>query len=209
MTTTYNRIAGQSLERLAALSDGIFAVAMTLLVLDIHAPSMEAIHTEQDLWQALGALLPRVVMYLMSFMTLGIFCTGQQTQFNALARSDRDLSWIHIAFLAAVSITPFSTSLLAEFITFRTALLIYWANILVLGVVLYVSWRYAQRAGLLKDETSREFACAVERRILVAQSLYAFGALVCVVNPYWSMGFIVLVQLIYAIAPRIPLLSKM
>ena len=53
MTTTYNRIAGQSLERLAALSDGIFAVAMTLLVLDIHAPSMEAIHSEQDLWRAL------------------------------------------------------------------------------------------------------------------------------------------------------------
>jgi len=209
MKTTYNRIAGQSLERLAALSDGIFAVAMTLLVLDIHAPSMEAVHSEQDLWRALSALLPRVVMYLMSFLTLGIFWTGQQTQFNALARSDRDLSWIHIVFLAAVSITPFSTSLLAEFITFRTALLIYWANILVLGVVLYVSWRYAQRAGLLKDETSREFACAVERRILVAQSLYAFGALLCVVNTYWSMGFIVLVQLIYAIAPRIPLLSKM
>ncbi len=209
MKTTYNRIAGQSLERLAALSDGIFAVAMTLLVLDIHAPSMEAIHTEQDLWQALGALLPRVVMYLMSFMTLGIFWTGQQTQFNALARSDRDLSWIHIAFLAAVSITPFSTSLLAEFITFRTALLVYWANILILGVVLYASWRYAQRAGLLKDETDRELACAVERRILIAQSLYAFGALLCIVNTYWSMGFIVLVQLIYAIAPRIPLLSRM
>jgi uncharacterized membrane protein len=209
MTTTYNRIAGQSLERLAALSDGIFAVAMTLLVLDIHAPSMEAIHSEQELSRALAALLPRVIMYLMSFMTLGIFWTGQQTQFNALAKSNRDLSWIHIVFLAAVSITPFSTSLLAEFITFRTALLLYWANILILGVVLYVSWRYAQRSRLLKDETIKELACAVERRILIAQSLYAFGALLCVVNTYWSIGFIVLVQLIYAIAPRIPLLSKM
>ena len=98
----------------------------------------------------LGALAPRVVMYLMSFMTLGIFWTGQQTQFNALSGANRDLSWIHIVFLAAVSITPFSTSLLAEFITLRTALLIYWANILILGIVLYVSWRYAQRAGLVE-----------------------------------------------------------
>jgi uncharacterized membrane protein len=170
---------------------------------------METIHSEQDLSHALSALLPRVVMYLMSFMTLGIFWTGQQTQFNALARSSRDLSWIHIVFLAAVSITPFSTSLLAEFITFRTALLIYWVNILILGIVLYVSWRYAQRSGLLKDETNKELACAVERRILIAQALYAFGALLCVLNTYWSIGFIVLVQLIYAIAPRIPLLSKM
>jgi uncharacterized membrane protein len=159
------------------LSDGIFAVAMTLLVLDIHAPSVEAVQSEQDLWRALGALAPRVVMYLMSFMTLGIFWNGQQTQFNALSSANRDLSWIHILFLAMVSITPFSTSLLAEFITLRTALLIYWANILVLGIVLYVSWRYAQRAGLVKDESNKALACAVERRILIAQSLYAFGAL--------------------------------
>jgi uncharacterized membrane protein len=73
MPTWYNRIAGQSLERLAALSDGIFAVAMTLLVLDIHAPAAHTIHSENDLWLALCALSPRMLVYLMSFMTLGIF----------------------------------------------------------------------------------------------------------------------------------------
>jgi uncharacterized membrane protein len=52
MSTWYNRIAGQNLERLAALSDGIFAVAMTLLVLDIHAPAAHEIHGEGDLWRA-------------------------------------------------------------------------------------------------------------------------------------------------------------
>ncbi len=113
MKTWYNRIAGQSLERLAALSDGIFAVAMTLLVLDIHAPAMEAVHNEQDLGHALVALLPRLLMYLMSFLTLGIFWAGQQTQFNYLSHANRHFSWIHIAFLAAVSLMPFSTTLLA------------------------------------------------------------------------------------------------
>src|SRR5271163_2578216 len=53
MHSLYNRVAGQSVERLAALSDGIFAVAMTLLVLDLHVPSVEAVHGEQDLWRAL------------------------------------------------------------------------------------------------------------------------------------------------------------
>lgn len=208
MTTGYNVIAGRSLERLAALSDGIFAVAMTLLVLDIRAPAMEAVHNEYNLWQALVALLPRFLMYLMSFLTLGIFWTGQQTQFNNLSRADRHFSWIQIAFLAAVSIMPFSTSLLAAFINYRTALIAYWANILVLGGVLYASWRYARATGLVKDEVSTEVICAIERRILIGQSLYAFGALLCAFNTYWSITFIVLVQLNYAVAPRIRLLEK-
>ncbi len=90
----------------------------------------------------------------MSFMTLGIFWVGQQTQLNQLARSNRNLTWIHLIFLLAVSLTPFSTALLSAFITYRLALVVYWLNIFLLGAVLFVSWRYAQRAGLLKDETT-------------------------------------------------------
>ena len=116
MTTSYNQIAGQSVERLAALSDGIFAVAMTLLVLDLKVPATEAVHRERDLGRVLLALSPRLLVYLMSFLTLGIFWMGQQTQLNHLARSDRSLSWIHLAFLFAVSLTPFSTSFLAEYL---------------------------------------------------------------------------------------------
>ena len=71
MTTAYNWIAGHNAERLAALSDGVFAVAMTLLVLDLRAPSAESIHGEGDLWRALVPLAPRLLMYMMSFMTLG------------------------------------------------------------------------------------------------------------------------------------------
>ncbi len=208
MPTWYNRIAGQSLERLAALSDGIFAVAMTLLVLDIHAPAAHAIHSENDLWLAVRDLAPRLLVYLMSFMTLGIFWIGQQTQFNQLSQSDRHLTWIHIAFLALVSVMPFSTSLLAEFIEYRLALLLYWANILFLGLILYASWRYAAHSGMVQSD-SDDVRCAIERRILIAQSLYAFGALLCFFNTYWSIGFIVLVQLNYAIAPRFRPFSRL
>ncbi len=65
MSTVYNRIAGQNLERLAALSDGIFAVAMTLLVFDLRVPVSGAIHSEQDLWDALVKLLPSLITYFM------------------------------------------------------------------------------------------------------------------------------------------------
>ena len=202
MAVTYNQIAGQSVERLAALSDGVFAVAMTLLVLDLRVPAMESIHSESDLRHALLALSPRLLMYLMSFITLGIFWVGQQTQLNHLARSDRSLSWIHISFLFAVSITPFSTTLLAEFPRYRTALLAYWINILLLGTTLYFSWSCAMGTGLVKDDISKEVPAAIKRRIVIAQAFYAFGALLCIFSTYWSIAFIVVMQLYYAIAPR-------
>ncbi|MGO9256128.1 MAG: TMEM175 family protein [Bryobacteraceae bacterium] len=204
MTSSYNRIAGQSVERLAALSDGVFAVAMTLLVLDLRAPTIQAIHSEQDLWNGMAALAPRLLMYVLSFMTLGIFWVGQQTQLNHLARSDRSLSWIHIVFLFAISVMPFSTTLLAQFTAYRLALLVYWGNILFIGAALYASWVCAIGSGLVKEDITPQVSSAIKRRILIAQALYAFGALLCVVNTYWSIGFIVLVELNYALAPRIP-----
>jgi uncharacterized membrane protein len=183
------------------LSDGVFAVAITLLILDVRPPAVTAIRTEQDLWRALVSLAPRLIVFLMSFVTLGIFWVGQQTQLNHVAESDRHLTWIHLAFLFAVSLMPFSTNFLAEFIDYRIAVLEYWANILLLGAVLYGSWGYAVRARLVEETMPPEVPAAICRRIVIAQSLYALGALLCLVSTYWSIGFIVLLQLYYAVAP--------
>jgi uncharacterized membrane protein len=208
VATLYNQIANQNRERLAALSDGVFAVGMTLLVLDLRVPAMEAIHSESDLWHTLFKLSPRLLMYFMSFLTLGIFWNGQQTQLNYFERVNRDLSWIHLAFLVFITLLPFSTQLLAEFIGYRAALLIYWLNILLPGVILYISWHYAGWHGLIREDTPLDIRKAICTRVVIAQSLYAFGALLCVINTYWSIGFILLVQLNYAIAPRLPRRGK-
>ena len=205
---SYSGIAGHSIERLAALSDGIFAVAMTLLVLDLHTPIRDAIHSEQELWGALAAMSPQLIAYLMSFLTLGIFWNGQQAQLNHLQRSNWHLTWIHIAFLFTVSLTPFSTRLLAEFITWRTALLWYWINILLGGSALFLSWRCAVKSGLIRSETPPEVTQAIHRRIWVAQALYAAGASLCLVNTYVSIAVIVLIQLNFAFGPQIGWLSR-
>ena len=202
MANLYNRIQGRSLERLAALSDGIFAVAMTLLVLDLHLPSAAQVHGERELLVALGALGPQWVAYGMSFLTLGIFWAGQQTQLNHIGEGSRDLTWIHLGFLFTITLLPLSTRLLAEFITYRSALLIYWLNILALGAILYWSWKHATREGLIKDDTPPEVRASICKRIVIAQSLYAAGAALCVINTWVSIAAIVLVQLNYAIAPR-------
>jgi uncharacterized membrane protein len=204
MRSLYNRLAGQNIERLAALADGVFAVAMTLLVLDLRAPAAEAIHSERELLDALATVAPRLVPYFMSFLTLGIFWLGQQVQLDRVAKSDRDLAWMHIGFLCAVCLVPFSTALLAEFLTYRTALIVYWLNILILGLVLLLTWRHTVRAGLVRDDTTPQAVAAICRRIEVAQALYALGAALCIVSTYWSIAFIVLIQINYAVAPPWP-----
>jgi len=204
MPTLYNRIANQSLERLTALSDGVFAFAMTLLVLDLRLPDPGTIHSEHDLWRALSVLGPSLVVYLMSFITLGIFWNGQQTQLNYIDRCNRDLAWIHLAFLFTMTLMPFSTRLLASFIHYRLAVLIYWLNILAPGVLLYANWKYVTRKGMIREDTPQEIRAAICRRVTIAQTFYAIGALLCVFGTLWSVGFIFAVQLNYALAPRLP-----
>jgi uncharacterized membrane protein len=204
----YNNIAGQSVERIAALSDGIFAVAMTLLVLDLHAPAAELIHDNRGLITALITLAPKLGVYIMSFLTLGIFWVGQQTQLNYLTKSDRDLAWLHLLFLFFVTLMPFSTALIGAFIEVRAALLIYWANILLLGVALFLTWRSACAKNLISPEMPASLRHGVERRIIIAQSLYAIGAALCLINTYCSLGFIILVQLNYVFAPKFGILRK-
>ncbi|PZS26438.1 MAG: hypothetical protein DLM59_18300 [Pseudonocardiales bacterium] len=215
MPTSYLRFSGQSLERLAALSDGIFAVAMTLLVLDLRVPLNDALHPQEALWHGgavasesvvwhvLVDLSPQLLTYLMSFLTLGIFWMAQQTQLGNLKGTNRDLTWIHLAFMFAVALLPFSTALLAEYITYRLALVTYWLNLLLLGVVLFASLTYAARADLMKPDIAAAALAASRRRILVYQMLYAVAAAACVFNTYLSIALIVMVQLNSAIAPRI------
>lgn len=220
MIRSYRQFSGQNLGRLAALSDGIFAVAMTLLVLNIGIPSAVTSHSQQPLWasgalaaeatvwNALVPLGPHLLTYLMSFLTLGIFWAGQQTQLNHFARSDHRLTWIHLVFLFAVVLMPFSTALLAEFITYRLPMVVYWINLFLLGLLLFISIRYAARAGLLTPEATEEVIAASERRIIVYQLLYAAAILLCVINTYLAIVVLVLLQLNSVIVPRIGPLSR-
>jgi uncharacterized membrane protein len=177
----YRQIAGVSLERLAALSDGIFAVAMTLLVLGLSVKTAAELHlagtpTQREVWDdVLRPLGPHLLTYLMSFLTLGVFWVGQQTQLHQLRRTNRDLTWIYLVFLLCVSLMPFSTMLVADYITAQLAIVVYWLNILLLGAVLFASLRYASRAKLFKDDVTADVLAVMRRRILVYQALYAVG----------------------------------
>ena len=209
MSQHYNVFAGGDVGRIEALSDGIFAFAATVLVLDFRAPEPADVHSETELLMALAASAHRLLPWLLSLLTLGIFWVAQQTQLSQLARSNRDLTWLHLVFLAIITVLPFSTRLLADFFTYRTAFLIYWANIFLLGVAVYVTWAYAERAKLIREDAPKGLLSAFRKRIIIAQSLYAVGALVGLLSVPFGLTLIILVQLNYAIAPRLPFLSRL
>ena len=210
MSVVYNQIANRSLERIGALSDGLFAIAMTLIVLEIRVPELHD-HTDAGLWTALLDLAPRFVTYLLSFLTLGIFWNGQQTQLSYIDKGNRDLAWLELLFLAVIALFPFTTSLLAENIDLRLALGLYWLNIFVSGAVLWLIWAYAERSGIVRDGTPPEVGRLIRRRIGIAQVLYGLGFLISL-GPWGTLpaiAWIVLVQLNYAIAPRIWVLHRL
>jgi uncharacterized membrane protein len=203
-------LAGTSPDRLSAISDGIFSVGMTLLVLGLVVPTVNKFGTtEGQLWEAIRGLGPHALVYTMSFMTLGIFWLGQGTQLGQLGRSNRNYVWIHLLFLLAVTLVPFSTLLLASFYWLRVALIEYWLNIVLLGMTLLAGLEYGLRAQLFKEEVTRDLERLMRGRILIAQSLYAVATLLCVVLPTWvSIAVIFLIQINYVLAPRIPILGR-
>ena len=182
---------------------------MTLLVLGLVVPVVKgSATTEGQLWDAMRNLGPNALVYTTSFMTLGIFWLGQGTQLSHLARSNRNYAWIHLVFLFAVTMVPFSTLLLASFYWLKVALIEYWLNIVLLGAALLVSLEYGLRAHLFREDTP-DLARLMRGRILIAQSLYAGATLLCVIFPTWvSIALIILIQLNYVLAPRIPILGR-
>jgi uncharacterized membrane protein len=205
----YNAFAGQDVGRIEALSDGIFAFAATVLVLDFRSPAPGDIHSEAELLSALIASSHRLMPWLLSLLTLGIFWVAQQTQLSHLSSSNRNLTWLHLTFLAIITVLPFTTRLLADFFTYRVAFVIYWLNIFLLGVAVYVAWAYSEHTKLIRDDAPKELLGAFRRRIIVAQSLYAVGALVGLFSVPFGLSLIILIQLNYAVAPSLPILSRL
>lgn len=200
MKLSYNKLAGQSAGRLDAISDAVFGVAMTLLVLEIKVPEFEGSITEMQLAQSFLSLMPKFLVYFLSFMTAGIFWTGQSAQFRHIKESDRNLNWINLLFLLFVSTLPFSTAFLGDHINFKFSILLYWFNIFLMGLMLYINWHYAYKHNFINGETVNDVYIPIRRRIIYAQALYFAGALLCFINPYLSIAFIIAVQLNYAFA---------
>jgi uncharacterized membrane protein len=201
MSTELASLPGLTKSRIEALSDGIFAVAMTLLVLDIKPP---AVIEAAALPRELLALWPRCLSYAVSFLMLGIYWVGQHNQFHLIRCADRTLLWINIVFLMTISFVPFSTALLSAYPLWPSAQTVYGANLIAIGLVLLWHWMYAtHRHRLVDPELDDRMNRFVIRRILIGPALFALAIVLSSLSAVASLILYVVAPLIYVLPGRV------
>jgi uncharacterized membrane protein len=174
---------GLAKNRIEALADGIFAVAMTLLVLDIKSPNAPWFATNRELIENLLALEHSFAMYVISFFVLAMFWVAHHFLFHFVRHMDRRLLWTNLAFLLLVTFVPFSTDLLGDHGHLNLPVLIYGANLLGLGMLLLVHLRYlVAHPHLAAPDLTAEAAAHMRREV----RLYALLPLASIAVSFYS-----------------------
>ena len=161
--------------RLEAFSDGVFAVAITLLVLELAVPGEEG-----DLAHEVGQLWPSFAAYVVSFFTIGIIWVNHHTMVTGFERLDRTTLFLNLNLLLWVVLIPWSTALIAEHLRDsgadeHFAAAVYAANFLVMGFSFFAMWRHAGRAGLVTLAAGTMHALIVRNGIGQGGYLAALG----------------------------------
>jgi uncharacterized membrane protein len=194
-------IQGLAKSRVEALSDGIFAVAMTLLILDIKVPSVAR---ASDLPHELLALWPRLLSYVISFLMLGIYWVGQHNQFHIIRRADRNLLWINVVFLLTICLVPFSTALVSAYLRAPVALAVYGGNLIAIGLILCGHWLYATHRHRLTDRgLDPQFVRLVTRRILIGPVVFGAATTLAFVSTTIALVIFVLGPAVYFLPGKI------
>jgi len=139
MTSKRDRTRGLPANRLETLADGVFAIVMTILVLDLRVPETLG---SGGLAGELAALWPRFATYFISFFVLGVYWFAQHQIFYFLARVNRTLVWMNILFFMGIALVPFAASLLGSHPDDRLAIAFYGILLGLLALLGYVIWWY-------------------------------------------------------------------
>jgi len=143
----------RELDRIVFFSDAVFAIAMTLLVLDIKVPEIPARLVDEQLPEILLELWPKYLSYVLSFVVILMYWMGHHIIFRAIKRYDRTLIWLNSLFLMCIAFLPFPTSLLGEYGDHQLAVVIYAASLAVARLLLTAVWWYASSGHRLIDES--------------------------------------------------------
>jgi uncharacterized membrane protein len=169
-----------------AFSDGVFAIAITLLILEI-----PKIHGTTHLARHLGANWRQYVTYLVSFLTIGIIWVNHHAALQHIVRVDRPLLFINLLLLLFVSILPYPTGLLGDHLHGEdgsVAAAVYAATMLGMGLSFFALNWHASHSGLHHEQVSAKMMRRTLRRNAVGQLPYAIAVVVAFVSPALSLA---------------------
>jgi TMEM175 potassium channel family protein len=171
-------------ERVEAFSDGVFAIAITLLILTVTPP------THGELGRELLRLWPSYVAYAVSFLTIGIIWVNHHTIFRLFAGVDRTMLFLNIFFLMVVAFIPFPTEVVADNVrdpgSRQAAALLYGCNMVLLAIAFVALWLYGS-GRLLSEESDRREVAGITRSFIPGIPVYLTGTLLAFVSPIASL----------------------
>ncbi len=185
--------------RMEALTDGIFAIAMTLLVLSLEIPA--GIHDPSDatVTAMLAGQLPAFYHYFLAFLILASFWVAHHAQVNRLRHIDRTFLWINIAALMFVTLVPFSVSLIGDYPDETFAAVAFEMNLLLLGLLFAVLWWYAvHERRLVHPDTDVHRG---KQRVMVVPAVSVIAILLALAGATWSTAIYALIPLVMRLLP--------
>jgi uncharacterized membrane protein len=186
--------------RIEAFSDGVFAIAITLLIIEIHVPARE--HAE-TLGQELLRLWPSYLGYLTSFLTIGVMWINHHHVFSLIDRVDRTMLLLNTLLLLMIAFVPFPTAVLAQFVETggaRAAAALYGATLTVTAINYFAWWRYASAGRrLIAPHVAQEDVDDITRAYTPGALLYGCAMALAFVQPWVSAAAYLAIAVFYAL----------
>ncbi len=177
-----------SKSRLEALVDGIFAIAMTLLVLGITPPRPQESVATLVLPGILESLVPEVFLFIVSFLVLALFWLGHHRQFHFVRLVDPVLLWLNVLILIAIVFVPFSTNVAGDYPDVFDAALLFHANMFIVGLLFLFQWHHIRRHEHLCEPVLEKATIAHGfYHSLLVPGIAAAGGIVCLFAPPFSL----------------------
>lgn len=171
------------LERLVFFSDAVFAIAITLLALEIRLPSTEELFTDNQLLLTLMAIWPKYLSFAVSFLVIGVFWMGHHRKFRFIRRYDANLLLLNILLLMGVAFIPFPTSVISEYSN-RAATIFYAAVMVVVGLLNAGVWVYAShRNRLIDPDFTTQHRRRETMRAMVVPGIFLLSIGLAFINP--------------------------
>ena len=182
-------VPGLGKERLEALTDGIFATVMTVLVLSLSIPVIAPGATNAEVAFDIGMLVPNILAYVLGFLLLAVLWISHHNIFHYMTRVDRPLLWLNTLFLLTIGFLPFSTALMGKYNSLQLPVVIFGTNIIAISLCMLGILSYSSRAGLLVvPERDERIMARIRSRWRTGPIFYLVAIMLSFVSPLISFA---------------------